>query len=205
MAKGGDDERTKCREWSLWWSKTSNIDPPRDDIFYRTSGSGARARARAKLGKRTHGSYGDMQAVDPIGEPLTRCCTFEFKKGYNRDLRLLLCIDSRGRSPLFKTFLEQTVSAAKEAGNEPVMIIHRDFMLPCIVFRWSMFVHMESFSGDFGWGRPRITFHFPEWRDDEFVVLRLKDFFDWMDANYFVARAENLPRMERRHEVKGVR
>jgi hypothetical protein len=77
--KGGVFERDICRELSLWWTRGG-----RDDVFWRTSGSGARATTRAKRGKRTFGHYGDVLASDPIGQPLIDLLTIELKKGYNK-------------------------------------------------------------------------------------------------------------------------
>ena len=64
-AKGSQFERTVCKDLSLWWTKGK-----RDDVFWRTSGSGARAKTRSKTGEKTFGQYGDVQATDPIGQPL---------------------------------------------------------------------------------------------------------------------------------------
>ncbi len=75
MAKGSSFERDVCKLLSRWWSHNK-----RDDIFWRTSGSGARATKRK--GKKTFGQYGDVQAIDPVGQPLIDMICFELKKGY---------------------------------------------------------------------------------------------------------------------------
>lgn len=77
QGKGSKFERDVCKQLSLWWT-----DNKRDDIFWRTSGSGARAKTRSKKGNSTFGQYGDVQATDPIGQPLIDLCTIEIKKGY---------------------------------------------------------------------------------------------------------------------------
>lgn len=73
--KGSDFERTICKELGLWWT-----DGARDDIFWRTSNSGGRATVRK--GRSTFGGYGDVQAVDPIGQPLLNITSIELKRGY---------------------------------------------------------------------------------------------------------------------------
>lgn len=78
-SKGSSFERKLCKQLSLWWTHGE-----RDDIFWRTSGSGARAKSRGKQGAKTFGQYGDMQATDPIGQPLIDLFTFEFKIGYGK-------------------------------------------------------------------------------------------------------------------------
>ncbi len=61
MPKGSNFEREICKLLSLWWTNDK-----RDDIFWRTSGSGARATTRSKTKQKTFGQYGDVQATDPI-------------------------------------------------------------------------------------------------------------------------------------------
>lgn len=77
MAKGGQFERDFSRQLSLWWTKGE-----RDDIFWRTAGSGARATVRTKKGKSTAGQYGDITATDPDGKLLIDNILFELKNGY---------------------------------------------------------------------------------------------------------------------------
>lgn len=78
--KGSKFERKISNLLSLWWT-----DGKRDDVFWRTSGSGARATARKKTGKSTVGQYGDIGALDPIGLPLIDLFTIELKRGYSNE------------------------------------------------------------------------------------------------------------------------
>lgn len=75
--KGSEFERQICKELGLWW--THGV---RDDIFWRTSNSGGRATIRERQSKDTFGQHGDVQATDPIGQPLIDLCTIEIKRGY---------------------------------------------------------------------------------------------------------------------------
>jgi hypothetical protein len=77
MGKGAGFEREFCKELSLWWTEGK-----RDDIFWRTAGSGARATTRFKKGRRTADSYGDVKAEHEIGKPLTNHYVFSLKRGY---------------------------------------------------------------------------------------------------------------------------
>lgn len=77
--KGSSFERQICKELSLWWTKGK-----RDDIFWRTSGSGARATVRKKSKLQTFGQTGDIQATDPLGQPLIDLCSIEIKRGYSK-------------------------------------------------------------------------------------------------------------------------
>jgi hypothetical protein len=75
--KGGKYERAVCKQLSVWWTGGK-----RDDVFWRTAGSGGRATQRNRRGQRTFGQYGDVQATDPIGQPLLDVFTIEIKRGH---------------------------------------------------------------------------------------------------------------------------
>jgi len=75
--KGSSFERTICKELSLWFTHGE-----RDDVFWRTAGSGARATTRSKQGKSTANSCGDIGALDDIGKKLMDISVWELKKGY---------------------------------------------------------------------------------------------------------------------------
>ncbi len=79
MAKGSNFEREICKQLSLWWS-----DNKEDDIFWRTAGSGAMAKTRSKKGKKTFGQCGDVQATNPVGQPLIDWASIELKRGYSK-------------------------------------------------------------------------------------------------------------------------
>lgn len=86
MSKGGTFEREVCKELSLWYSRGGD-----DNVFYRTAGSGGRATARRRSGKRAENQAGDVGAVAEQGQSLIRLVHFEIKRGYNKvDLQDLL-------------------------------------------------------------------------------------------------------------------
>ncbi len=78
-AKGGRFERSVAKQLSLWWTKGQS-----ESVFWRTSGSGARASTRSKTNRRTAFQYGDLCATDPAGQPFIDLITTEIKRGYNR-------------------------------------------------------------------------------------------------------------------------
>ncbi len=121
-SKGSTFERDICRKLSLWFSEGQ-----RDDIFWRTAGSGARGTVRGKAGKTTYGAYGDIQAVDPAGEPLMRCFTFELKKGYPR-ATITDAIDTiqQGKKlPEFVQFVLQAKRSQALAKSHSWAVIHK--------------------------------------------------------------------------------
>jgi len=97
VAKGGNYERQVCKELSLWWTNGE-----RDDIFWRTAGSGGRSTARRKKKKSTANAAGDIRYDDALGKPFIDYFLCEIKRGYT----------SRGR--LNVNTLKSTLRAVKE-------------------------------------------------------------------------------------------
>jgi len=125
MAKGSGFERYICKLLSKWWT-----DGKRDDVFWRTAGSGARATIRSKTKKKTFGQYGDIQATDPIGQPLTDLCTIEIKRGYSKSTFADLIEDStvaNAKPCMYAQFIQQAKEDARKAGVPYwLLIIKRD-------------------------------------------------------------------------------
>lgn len=118
--KGGTFERLVCKELSLWWTEGR-----RDDVFTRTASSGGRATQRSKKNKTTFGQYGDIQAADPIGQPLIDLCVIECKDGYaSNSIADLLDREPRHR-PLYEKFIEQARQSNFEAGSSFWLVIAR--------------------------------------------------------------------------------
>jgi hypothetical protein len=132
--KGSDFERLLCKSFSEWWTHGE-----RDDVFWRTSQSGGRATIRAQYGRHTYGQFGDMSATDPIGEPLLRLFSFEFKRGYNRET----IFDLVDRTPNHNQdkpfpivqFMDQSYKGHTNSGSLSWALVHkRDRRHPVIMF-----------------------------------------------------------------------
>lgn len=120
--KGSQFERNTCRQLSLWWTNGE-----RDDVFWRSAGSGAMAKTRSKSGKGTFGQYGDVQATDPVGQPLLDAFTIELKRGYNR-FTIQDLLDKSGKAQQqYEKFFEQVMQDAENAGTDNwLLIVKRD-------------------------------------------------------------------------------
>ena len=118
MAKGSQFEREVCVRLSEWWTGGT-----RQDVFWRSSTSGGRATTRAKSGKTTAGSYGDISSIDPIGQPLLDMFTFEIKRGYSRHTVHDL-LDNPNKST-WHEFIDQAVTAHEQAGSVAWAIISK--------------------------------------------------------------------------------
>jgi len=121
MVKGSNFEREICKQLSLWWTNDK-----RDDVFWRTSGSGARATTRNKTKQKTFGQYGDVQATDPIGQPLIDLCTIEIKRGYSKSTFADLIEDSQtanAKPCMYEKFIQQARQDHKKANSSTWLLI----------------------------------------------------------------------------------
>jgi len=180
--KGSAFEREIATDLSLWWSGGE-----RDDIFWRTSGSGARAKTRSYVGKTTYGQHGDIGILDPIGSPLTRLCNIELKVGYNKwSIMDVLDKPERAAKQLLEQFLDKTIEDASLGGTPyPCLITHRDKRVSLIFYPRAFHVEIENFCGS-----PQlrdcvgtIRFH---WMGEPFVVMRLEDWLKWVTPDSII-------------------
>ncbi len=137
MPKGSSFERWVAKRLSIWWS-----DEGRDDIFWRTSQSGGRATQRRKKGKRTAGSYGDLMAIDPCGEPLFKLFTIELKRGRTHGTPddMLDAVQDRKVRPFERTLL-QTIEAARAAESLSWLLVSRRDRRVCMSYVGSRAAH----------------------------------------------------------------
>ena len=118
--KGNPFELEVCRLLSRWWSGGA-----RDDVFYRTGGSGGRATRRGRAGRGTANQCGDVGASDPDGRPLTLLLALEIKRGYSRDTLHDLLDRPGGRASAYELWMAQARESARHAGAPGWLIIHR--------------------------------------------------------------------------------
>lgn len=124
--KGGIYERELAVRLSIWWSQDFP-EGPRQDIFWRSTQSGGRATTRMKKGKKTSGSYGDLAAIDPLGQPLLELFTIEIKRGYSKDTihDLLDLPAKRQKNSTYGKWFTKVQRDAKAAGSISWLLITR--------------------------------------------------------------------------------
>ncbi len=139
MAKGSSFERQICKELSQWWT-----DGERDDIFWRTAGSGAMAKTRSKKKRSTFGQYGDVQATDPIGQPLIDLFTIELKRGYSKSTFFDLFDKSKtAAQQQWDKFICQVLEDTRNSTSFYWMLIcKRDRREPVILVPFQFIRHM---------------------------------------------------------------
>lgn len=121
MAKGAQYEREICKRLSLWWTKEEN-----DDVFWRSEGSGGRAKRRGREGKSTYGSHGDLRVTNPIGSPLIDLLTIEIKRGYSKHtLQDVVDMKLDRTQLMWDQWIDQTKEGQKHSGSFSWLIISR--------------------------------------------------------------------------------
>jgi len=139
--KGPKWEREVAVMLSNWWTEGE-----RDDVFWRTAGSGARATTRAKKGKRTANSSSDLCALDDVGRPLVKLCLIEDKRGYNKDFSVIDMIDKKkGAPPLLKKWLDKANTECIYSGRIfPIIILKRDRRVPVVILNDELIDELNS-------------------------------------------------------------
>jgi len=166
--KGGNYEREFSKALSLWYS-----DGDCDDIFWRTSGSGARATTRRKQQKKTRYEYGDISFRDPTGQPFIDYFLLELKRGYSKGIDVLDFLDKKKGDILilkwWKKAEEEKVFAERKS---TMLVVRRDGKAPVLVvdkYVFKCFRHL-GYAGSY----LRIN---SIKNDVQLVMLPLDDFF----------------------------
>lgn len=126
--KGGDFERDTCRRLSLWVTVGR-----RDDVFWRSATSGARATVQLGKGIINLAQSGDMSAIDPEGYEFVRTTFVEMK--HRKDLgigRGLVC----GTGDLANFWRTACVEASKY-DKRPLLIARQNLYPTLAITRLS--------------------------------------------------------------------
>lgn len=200
--KGQIFERKLCKELSIWWSKGI-----RDDIFWRTAGSGARATQRAKKGQETFLNYGDVTATHPIAKILIDKFVISLKRGYTgkkntKNLNCLSLLDLIDKPEKLKTKpvlvqwweeLQQDIKISK-ANKQGLIVCRRDRRQSIIIMSRETFKHIEA-------KKPCIypLYNSGCWLQAHGLnlqIMKLDNFFFWcqpelLGAKYFIRKLGN--------------
>lgn len=181
--KGSNFEREMCKRLSLWWTNKA-----RDDIFWRSDGSGARATARRKQGKSTANSCGDIAILDPLGKPLVDAITFELKRGYPRtSFADAFDASPRAKAQQWQEFLAQSYLAHREAGSRHWMLISRRNQREALCFfPWELLQELREVGAFADRPQPFGLLWVPMTKAGKGVPRKLKiivcHFEDWLHA-----------------------
>jgi len=179
--KGSGFERSFCKDLGLWWT-----DGKRDDIFWRTASSGARATMRFKKGRRTADSYADVMAIHITGKPLTDHSVFSLKRGYTgkkgkKSLNwasLLDIIDSPDNlktEPAIVEWWKEIEKTRRQAMREhSFLIFKRDRKKELIGMAPSTFNYLEKMNTLYNGPTALISTS-----DICIIIMPLESFFSW--------------------------
>lgn len=159
--KGSGFEREMCKALGLWITKGE-----RDDIFWRSSNSGGRAKVRSYQGLSTFGQYGDVQATDPLGQPLMDLCVIELKRGYNRaSIGDVLDRGERHALQPWEKFLGQVLVDRFNAARPYWLLITRRDQREAVIFLpWDLYTVLNLYGACLNKVRPFLK-----------LIPRLKD------------------------------
>lgn len=172
--KGSTFERKICRQLSMWWAG-------RDDIFWRTAGSGAMATIRSRRNCQTANSAGDICALDQVGAPFTDHILVELKKGYTNGserIDILKLLDSPNSKKSILLF-QWWVKARKEmkfAKREEVWIIFERDRGKSILMTRSDYIQMLEIRQGLSYPYPMIKSCMDR---AKFTFVVLEDFLNW--------------------------
>lgn len=180
MGKGADYEREISKKLSLWW--TQNLPEPRDDIFWRTAGSGAWATVRSRKGQSTANSQGDIKALDPIGQKFMDYFSVEIKRGYSNDISLLNILDGKSGTHALLEFWKQAERDRVNSGRyEALLIFKRDRKNACVMITQHLFRKIAHYCNtwDHEYRGTKIELHYKGY--GRLVLLPLDPFLEWFN------------------------
>ena len=176
-SKGSAFERAICKELSLWWTHGE-----RDDIFWRTAGSGARATVRRGRGCATANSAGDVCALDMVGQPFVDSILVEMKKGYTFGseridvLKMLDALEGR-KTCLLQQWLDKAWMEAGQTNRKQAwLIFQRDHAKPILMMPKKALRELDCQGGP-SYPYPSITV---ETTVEVWVLVSLRDFLGWV-------------------------
>jgi len=175
--KGTKFERSFCKLLSLWITEQG-----RDDLFWRSTTSGARATVRAKQGKKTKDSHGDIMSMSKFSEPFTRLYHWELKRGYS-GMDVLAIIDLKSKKPntLLGWVEKALVSIAFTGQRDFFIVFKRDRKDPCICMMERTYDKLYRKNLSLKWIYKIIiqTDHIP------IIIMKLEDFWKWDPKTLF--------------------
>jgi len=189
-SKGGDFEREIAVKLSLWFTENK-----RDDIFYRSQSSGARATQRNKSKKTTEGQYGDIAATCKEGESLIKIWSIECKTGYSSKSKLkdgtkkitnwdiLDLLDSKSQEPMFAQMWNQCVIDAEISTREPILIFRRERKLPLICITGQYYSRLTNWFNIPGFMKIHFDLSNLYYPYNKVAIIKLDDFLKWVNPN----------------------
>ena len=202
--KGGDYERQVCKVLSLWYSRGE-----RDDIFWRTSGSGARATIRKKSNLNTADSAGDVQAIHESGKAFTRLVNIEIKRGYtqkdlkkqshNNKISLTSLIDTKldqkGKPGILIQWIDKGLKECQLHNKKHLLIIYRrDRRRSCILMLKHTFDYLSENNRLFIFPHDGTYCNIATSSGRNIIIIPFEDFLSWCPPRAFFQKINRIKR-----------
>jgi hypothetical protein len=189
--KGTDWERELSKHWSLWWTHGE-----REDVIWRTHGSGSRATARSKRGKGTRGGAGDLMATDPVADPLFSFFLMEAKRGYAKSrpsdsINILYWLDKlpAHKPPLlYEWWMKAEQERMVHQRCESIIIFQRTNKIPVIMLQASLFADIYKYDGQWNYDDPVIEISY---RGRRFIFIQFFRFLTWCTPESIMGMLED--------------
>lgn len=177
--KGNPFEREICNRLSEWWAG-------RDDVFWRTGGSGGRGTVRGRKGKSTAGGCGDVCALDHVGKPLMDLVTFEIKRGYSKFTPFdLLDRSKTAKKQQWEEWIEKAILSQQNAKSKYWAIISRrdqreaTIAMPFGLYNWLNLSNKAMVS---------LSTKLRDKTNIAMAIIKLEDFFDEINPKQLMRR-----------------
>lgn len=174
--KGSPFERLMSKTLSLWLS-----DGAHEDWIWRSTSSGARATTRAKKGKDTAASHGDLTHLDPRGIPFVGKVCVECKRGYG-SWSVMDVIDkapSAAKQP-FEKMWEQVTRDASFDDRRRMLLFKKDRRVAALVIDADFKTWVEGFCGKLR--GPYMSLWYGE---EKLYIMSLENFMAWCRPEIF--------------------
>lgn len=175
--KGSSFERQTAKKLSLWWSKGE-----RDDIFWRSQSSGARATQRKKQGKETANQDGDLTATDVDGFPLIDLLSIELKRGYPDFTIEGLINKPNMKKSVFEKFVHQCQQEIANSDRMWWLVVKQDRREEILIFPRSFYEFLRS-KREMSW---KVSdFLELNYKNEKYVVIRFNEFLSNIEPDIF--------------------
>lgn len=176
--KGGAWEREVSVALSIWISKSHG--DLRDDLIWRSAGSGSRATNAKKKGKSRSSQAGDLCATDERAQKFIDLFLIECKAYKNLKLEGLFWLSSA--KPL-DLFFDKPIQQAADNRKWPLLLLRQNQRTPVIV----MPRHVAKCATQVSGLGPVATFARPQGDGFEFFALfHFPDFVEHVDFARFI-------------------
>ncbi len=118
-AKGSQYEREFAKQLGVWWCG-------KEDAFWRTAGSGGRAKGRARRGIDTYGQHGDIGSTRPEGDSLISLLCIELKRGYTgKSMQDLIDRTDKTKPNAWESWISQATESQQQSGSAFWMLVSK--------------------------------------------------------------------------------